>query len=49
MRLPVLKIAEGIKWDKQNRTRIGVGYVVKEKVGEMEDNTREVRSRSMRK
>ena len=34
------------KWIK---TKIGVGCVVKEKVGDIEENTREGRSRRMRK
>ena len=38
-----------MKEKKQNKTRIGVGSVVKAKVGEMEDNTREERSRRVSK
>ena len=38
-----------MKDKKQTKKKIGLGYVVKEKVGEMEDNTREGRSRRMRK
>ena len=34
---------------KQTKTKIGVGYVVKAKVGELEKITREGRSRRMRK
>ena len=34
---------------KKTKTKIGVGYVVKSKVGELENITREVRSRRMRK
>ena len=34
---------------KQARTKIGVGYIVKAKVGELEKITREGRSRKMRK
>ena len=33
--------------NKQNKTKIGVGYVVKAKVVELENITREVRSSSM--
>ena len=35
--------------EKQNKTKIGVGYVVKAKVGELEKITREGRIRRMRK
>ena len=38
-----------MKTKKQNRTKIGVGSVVKAKVGELEKITREGRSRRMRK
>ena len=38
-----------MKEKNQNKTRIGVGSVVKAKVGEMEDNTREERSRRVSK
>ena len=40
MNSPVLIIAEGMKMKKQNKTKIGVGSVVKAKVGELEDITR---------
>ena len=33
----------------QTKTKIGVGYVVKAKVGELENTTREVRSRRVMK
>ena len=35
-----------MKWIK---TKTGVGYVVKAKVGDIQENTREVRNRRMRK
>ena len=38
-----------MKAKKQNNTKIGVGSVVKSKVGYLEKITREGRSRSMRK
>ena len=38
-----------MKEKNQIKTKIGVGSVVKAKVGEMEENTRERRIRSMRK
>ena len=38
-----------MKYQKRIKTKIGVGSVVKAKVGYMEDNTREGRIRSMRK
>ena len=40
MRSPVIKIAEGMKEKNQNKTKIGVGSVVKAKVGETEEKTR---------
>ena len=46
MRSSVLTIAE---WMNQNKTKIGVGSVVKAKVGELENIKREGRSRRMRK
>ena len=49
MRSPVFPIKEGMKDKKRIKTRIGVGSVVKEKVGEIRDNIREGRSRRMRK
>ena len=49
MRSPVVTIVERMKEKKRSKTKIGVGSVVKEKSGDMEDKTREVRSSSMRK
>ena len=49
MSSPVITIAEGMKVKKQNKTKIGVGSVVKSDVGKLEDITREVRSRRIRK
>ena len=46
---PVVTIAEGMKENKRTKTKIRVESVVKAKVGEMEENTREGRSRSIRK
>ena len=40
MTSPVLKNVEVVKVKNQNTTRIGVGSVVKAKVGEFEDITR---------
>ena len=45
----VLTIAEGMKVKNQNKTKIGVGSVVKAKVGELRNITRKGRIRSMRK
>ena len=47
MSSPILKIAEGMKVNTQNKTKIGVEYVVKSKVGELENITREERTRRM--
>ena len=41
MSSPVLKIKEGVKVKKQNKMKIGVGSVVKAKVGELETIKRE--------
>ena len=49
MRSHVLTIAEGMEENKRVKTKIGVGSVVKAKVGEMGDNIREGRSRSISK
>ena len=49
MSSPVLTIAEGMKEKNQNKTKIGVGSVVKENAGYMGENTREGRIRSMSK
>ena len=46
---PVITIAEDMEEKKRIEKKIGLGYVVKAKVGEMGDNTREGRSRRMRK
>ena len=45
----VVKIAQEMMEKKRNKTNIGVGSVVKAKVGEAEENTREGRIRRMRK
>ena len=47
MSSPILKIAEGMKVNTQNKTKIGVEYVVKSKVGELENITREEKTRRM--
>ena len=49
MSSPVLKIAEGMKVKKQNKTKIDVVSVVKAKVRELEKVIREGRIRRMRK
>ena len=49
MSSPVITIAEGVKVKKQNKTKIGVGSVVKTKVGDLENITREGRIRRLRK
>ena len=49
MSSPVVMVKEGIEMKKQNKTKIGVGSVVKAKDGELENITREGRSRMMRK
>ena len=49
MRSPVLIIAEGVNMKNQNKTKIGVGSVVKAKVGELEKITREERIMRMSK
>ena len=49
MILTILTIAEGMSVKNQNKMKIEVGYFVKEKVGELEDITREGRTRKMRK
>ena len=49
MSSPVVKIAQEMMEKKRIKTNIGVGYVVKAKVGKMEENTREGRIRRMRK
>ena len=49
MSSPVVTLKEWMKMTKQTKTKIGVGSVVKAKVGELENITREGRSRRMRK
>ena len=52
MSSPVLTIVEGMKVKKQNKTKIGGGRggsVVKAKVGELDEITRDGRIRRMRK
>ena len=49
MSSPFITIAEGMKMKKQTKKKIGVGFVVKANVGELENITREGRSRMMRK
>ena len=46
---PVLTIVESMNMKKHNNTKIGVGSVVKAKVGELENIKREGRIRMMRK
>ena len=49
MRSPVVNAKEGMNMTKQTKTKIGVGYVVKAKVGELGNITRDGRIRRMRK
>ena len=49
MSSPVVTIKEGMNMKKQTKKKIGVGSVVKAKVGELEKITREGRSRRMSK
>ena len=49
MRSPVVTIAEGMKEEKRIKTKVGVGSVVKAKVGNMEEKIREGRSRRTRR
>ena len=49
MSSPVIKITEGTKEKNQNKTKIGVGSVLKVEVGELEEITSEGRSRRIRK
>ena len=44
-----ITITEGMKVKNQNKTKIGVGSVVKAKIGELEDIIREGRISSTRK
>ena len=46
---PVVTVKEGMEIKKQTKTKIGLGSVVKAKVGELENITREGRIRGMRK
>ena len=46
---PVVNVKEVVEMTKKTKTKIGVGSVVKAKVGELEKITREVRSMRMRK
>ena len=49
MRSPAITIMEGTKVKNQNKKKIGVGSVVKEKVGELEEITRDGKLRRTRK
>ena len=49
MILPVVTITDCMKEKKLIKRKIGVGYLVKAKVGKMEDNTREGIISRMRK
>ena len=49
MSSPVLTIIEGVKVKVKNKTKIGVGSVLKVEVGELEEITSEGRSRRIRK
>ena len=49
MSLPVILTTKDTKEKKRIKTKIGVGYSVKEKVGEMENKTREARTMRTRK
>ena len=49
MNSPVVNVKEGMEMKNQTKTKIGVGSVVKAKVGELENITREGRSRRIRK
>ena len=49
MSSPVVTVKEGMEMKKQTKTKIGVGSVVKAKVGELGKITREVRSSRMSK
>ena len=46
---PVITTVEGMKKKNQNKIKFGEGFVVKEKVGEIEENTMEIRSSRIRK
>ena len=49
MSLPVVTIAEDMKEKKRINPKIGMGHPVKTKVGKIEENTREGRSRRLRR
>ena len=49
MSLPIVTITEGVKVKKQNKMKIGVGSVVKAKVGELETITWEGIIKKIRK
>ena len=49
MSSPVVNAKEGMEMTNNTKTKIGVGSVVKAKVGELEKITREGRIRRMRK
>ena len=49
MSSPVVNAKEGMEMNKQTKTKIGVGSIVKAKVGELEKITREGRIRRMSK
>ena len=49
MSSPVVNVKEGMDMTKQTKTKIRVGSVVKDEVGELEKITREGRSRRMSK
>ena len=49
IRSSVVTVKEGMEMKKQTKTKIRVGSVVKAKVGELENVTRDGRIRSMRK
>ena len=49
MTSPFVTIAEGMKENKRVNPKIGAGYIVKSKVGNMGDNAREERIRRMNK
>ena len=49
MRSPVVTFKEGMNMNKHTKTKIGVGSIVKAKVGELEKITREGKTRRTRK
>ena len=49
IRSHVVNVEEGMEMTKQTKTKIGVGSILKAKVGEMENITREGRSKRMGK